>query len=392
MLATSQIQVFSDVEATYPMTAVAGDGVFLLVYQDNSDYYQFRLMDNERNILWTKQFDELVKNTIDNNYEIIIDKVLYDIDNTFAIFFGKRLIKISPDGEIVLDQPNFLNYISEVCDIQLASDGNYIVCGNNGQRAVFSIYSREGELILNKLYFVHLPEKNSFTSFRETVDGGYIVGGCNESITPGLDCSIFFVKYSSVGGVEWTKRYYVDPPTIGSSSENGENSFGKEIILNADGSFKYIFNTGNSISVNQTGRIIQLNLEGDSINTETLQKGRSNFCAGTDKDRNVFARFNSPMQGIGRGSIQLQDGKVIGVVNEKRTNDNLSQLNFNISEHAYTYVLNSQNQIISTDFIDTNFAINISDITQLSDNSIVLFGSILGFENKLELILISYTL
>ena len=55
-LSPQDVKVFHDLDVKWAMDAVAGDGVVLLTYIDQYNKYQFKLVDNAGNDIWTKDF------------------------------------------------------------------------------------------------------------------------------------------------------------------------------------------------------------------------------------------------------------------------------------------------------------------------------------------------
>ncbi len=179
------------------------DGGYILagVYFD-SGYLGFLIKtDAAGNLSWLKSFPlqaTSVQQTADGGYVITGYSSLNDGD----IY----LVKTDSAGDLVWSQGIGGSGYQYGSSVRQVADGGYIIAGNNnsvdanGDGYLVKTDS-SGNVLWSQIIGGALYQ--SIESVRQTVDGGYILAGEDDSVD--LNCNAYLVKTDSSGNVSWSK-------------------------------------------------------------------------------------------------------------------------------------------------------------------------------------------
>ncbi|SMC63130.1 T9SS C-terminal target domain-containing protein [Moheibacter sediminis] len=149
-----------------------------------------------------------------------------DVSGTNKGFTDSWIVKLDASGDIEWDKLYGGNGSESAWSIQQTTDGGYIIGGNSSSSASGNVsgagkgnddywilkLDASGNIVWDKLYGGSGTE--SFTSIRQTTDGGYIVTGSTNSSNSG-DVNAtnkgvrdaWIVKLDASGNIDWKKLY-----------------------------------------------------------------------------------------------------------------------------------------------------------------------------------------
>jgi hypothetical protein len=120
------------------------------------------------------------------------------------------LIRLDANGDTVWTRVYGDSTNQDLFDVELTSDGGYVVTGHNGDcndpskyDVLFIKVAANGDSLWGHIYGG--SEIDIGYSVKATTDGGYIIAGCTE-LLPG-DLYTYFIKTNSTGDTLWTSRY-----------------------------------------------------------------------------------------------------------------------------------------------------------------------------------------
>ncbi len=121
------------------------------------------------------------------------------------------LIRLDAAGDTVWTRVYGDDTNQDLFDVELTSDGGYVVTGHNGDcndptkyDVLFMKVAANGDSLWGHIYGG--SEIDIGYSVVATADGGYIIAGCTESLTPG-NPSTYFIKTDIMGDSVWAKSY-----------------------------------------------------------------------------------------------------------------------------------------------------------------------------------------
>ena len=118
------------------------------------------------------------------------------------------LIRLDSNGDSLWTQVYGGPDHQEGYDVELTSDGGYVITGLTGSCPDYDAYlikaDANGDSLWGHTYGDSLIETGY--SVKATSDGGYIISGNAESWTPG-DLQTYFIKTNSTGDTLWTRIY-----------------------------------------------------------------------------------------------------------------------------------------------------------------------------------------
>ncbi len=183
-----------------------------LSFYDTFLYYNIYVVrtDADGDTIWTwKYAGELyayaydVEETPDNGYVIVGKTGGPDFDD-----YDAYLIKLDANGGIVWTRVYGDNTTQEGFDVELTSDGGYVITGLTGncpnKDVILIKVDANGDSLWGHTWGGNLGEAGY--SVKATSDGGYIIAGYSESYTPG-NPQAYFIKTDSNGGTLWTRIY-----------------------------------------------------------------------------------------------------------------------------------------------------------------------------------------
>ena len=222
------------------------DGNFAFTGWYNSDIHITKI-DQSGTIIWEKIFGS---NESERAYDII------EMSNGDIVFGGSTrgfgavdedfyVIRLSSSGETIFQRIWGTQGSDEVYDmLEESNTGNLVVTGHysNG----FSIYlaklDNAGNIL--KQSTPYSLKSHGSKEIKETLDGGFIIVGSEDTTNPYMQYDIIIVKTDSDGNQEWSKLF-----GLGNSPD--QNDYGYDVAVLDDGSYAVVGSTtsyGNVIS------------------------------------------------------------------------------------------------------------------------------------------------
>jgi hypothetical protein len=371
-------KVFPSENVKWALDAIPGEGVALLTFIDNEDNYQFKLIDNSGNEIWTKDFGYTYRVSPRTQIKAAapdtLIHIIYDIDNTFAIFRGSSLKKINHKGNVVFSDPSFLNGMEKVNvdRIVLGNTDNYLVLGDlsiSGNRAFASEYNRQGQQVYIKTYSVNLSGLNTFTDAQALEDGNHLLAGTFESKTAGLSSSFFLANLAPNG----------DLTLIKNNEMRCTACVGRQLYKTKEGEYVYLISAIVEDALDSRSLVYHVNQAGDISHLDSLDLTSFNLASRSSL-------------------VQKGDGSFAGIIKSKnhiRTLESLGSLSSPTKPNTYTgpvysyyFSLNEIGIVKNKVFFTTSYSNYFNSIIKLSNNRILIFGALQSFgeDNKLSII------
>lgn len=376
------MKVYDDTNVKEAIDIVAGVDVVLIVYVNLNREYHLKLIDNEGREIWDKTFEGIIQSQTSNVDELILD-IIHENSEVFTFFYGRRLIKINYNGEVVEDIPVFSN-LSDQYDfnrIYVNRRGNYIILGKallGGDRTFIAEFTQFGEEVFRDIFYINVTGINSYTSLIQNEDGGYFIAGLFKRPNASLRNQFILVEYDEEGEKLDQHIYYIDDFVDEGITETNFSSLGSELFRASDGKLILTFNSFSSEVNKKNSLVFSINQEWEVVNTQVLDLASTNFLAGT-------------VSGIGDGMVKNRDGSFTGLVSEKQPDEFFYlqvPMNFESAEYSYIFDLNPNGEIIHKEFIDRNYSNYFNSVCKLSNNKTAFFGTMLSFGKELKLALI----
>ncbi len=367
--------ILTDNNVKWAVDAVAGAGVALLTYVDNDDNYQFKLIDNAGNEIWTKHFGYKYKvsphsTTLQPTPDTLIH-ILYDVDNTFAVFRGTSLKKINHAGEVVFSDNSFLDGMEKanVAKVILGNGDKYLVLGDlsiSGNRAFVSEYNRQGQQNFIKTYTINVSGVNSFTDAQPLGNGNHLLAGTFESNTAGLNSSFFIANLASNGDLTVLKNNDMDCTSC----------VGRQLYQTSEDAFVYLISAIDENSVDTRSLVYHFNQAGEIHNLDYLD----------------LAQFNLASR---RSLIQQADGSFTGIIKSK--DDIQVTLNslaasipmrpntYTVPVYSYYFSLNKIGTVRNKAFFSTSYSNYFNSIIRLSNGRVLIYGALQSFGEEMRL-------
>ncbi len=399
----SQIKVLGESNVVEANTAVAGDGVYLLVYTNVEFEYFAKLMTNEGVELWTKNLTvelgfnayipPLNAQALQTSGSILtIEEVLYDIDGTFAFFSGQRLVKMDIHGDVVYDNPQFVTAYSSssigisILNVFITNDGDYFVSGRlnqglNSHRGYYTKYSRTGNIEFTASYFIDTSGNMGITGAIEQ-DGFFMLGGYYSVISGMGNNKYYMLKVSAEGELIWAQNHNTASTDFFFAFSYAP-TLGRELILLNNGNMMYIMVPAHEFMPDQRSKGFIIDEKGAVVDSVFFDLANSNVASGAN-------------QAIGKGIVQLNDDSYIGIVNPISSvegavleNEIIVPLNYQFPKYGYIYSLDAFGGIDNMKYINRSLSNTLSAITLLSNGRTVILGVQASINNELRLILIT---
>jgi len=372
-----EMKLLSDNNVKWARNAVAGEGVVLLTYIDNNDNYQFKLIDNAGSEIWTKDFGYKFQITpasgMTSAAPDTVINILYDIDNTFAIFRGSTLKKINHLGEVVFSDAFFLDGmgIARVAKVMLGNQDSYLVLGElliSGSRAFVSEYSREGHQNFLKTYAVNVNGVNSFTDAQILDNGKHLLTGTFESKTEGLSSSFLITELSPDG----------DIGTIIQNDIECVSCIGRQLHRTVNKKYIYLISAIDENSSNARSRVYHFTDSGSILNVDSLDLSVSNLASSQSLIQNTDGSFS----GLIKTRNDIPDYLVItGSVP-------LRPETYTVPVYSYYYTLNEKGVVQNKAYFNSLYSNYFSTIARLSDNRVLIYGAVQSFGEEIKLAII----
>ena len=318
-LSPQGVKVLPDLDVKWAMDAVAGDGVVLLTYVDQYNKYQFKLVDNAGNAIWTKDFGykHEVTPQLGQNFATsdTVINILYDIDNTFSIFRGSSLKKINHKGEVVFQDNYFFNEIggANIAKVMLGNNNNYLTLGElelSGNRAFASEYTRSGQQLFLTIHTVNIMGTNTFTDAQLLDNGNYRLSGSFNTSSQSLSSSFFTADMDPNGTLGVVNNHFVEGVFI----------LGRQLFRTNENTYIYLLSAIDENAEDTRSRVYHLNPSGDILNVDYLDLAVFNF--GTEKSL-----------------LQNPDGSFLGLMKTSNEIPNYLGITGNVSQTPNTYTV-----------------------------------------------------
>jgi hypothetical protein len=367
------VTVYPDADVYWAIGAVAGDGVVLLVYGDNAEQIRFKLIDNAGYEIWTKTFGYTYNPNDFNSFSNI--NVIFDADNTFAIFSGTGLKKINLAGDVVFNDDDFLGALANatIHKIMLGNNDAYValgVIGLGGQRAFISEISRTGHQNFIKLYAVNTIGLNVFTGAVKTATGGYLAAGSFASNTAGLASAFFTMKLAPNGDILALNKTEIDSCVC----------HGRDFIQLGDNSYAYVLSPGGFDLPENRTRVYRINDTATVLGLSFINLAKTNFGAG-------YTPF------FGNGLVQTNSGALLGIIKSGFEGRFASSsfgfpLTYTAPHYGYYYALNANAARTNQAYLNTYYSNYLNSIVTLSNGHALVFGTTLSLGDETKLITI----
>lgn len=371
-----KLKILEADEVKYAMDAVAGDGLVLLSYVDNADNYQFKLVDNSGEELWTKNFGykyEITPRTTSGyGATDTIISIVYDSDNTFSIFRANSLKKINMEGDVVFSDNSFFEGMesSTFLKVKLGSNNNYLVFGEiviAGNRAFAGEYTRNGDRNFLTFHTVNLLGNNTITDVQKNTNGNFLFAGTFRSNTLGLESSFFTLELDPSGVLVNVMNYEIED----------FSASGRQLYQGENGSFIYLVSSADSVRGDRRSRMFQINETGEILNLSYLNLADVNF-------------------GPNKALLQKRDGSFIGLM---KTGNEIPTIQisvvttilavrpgtFGTPNYSYYFETNKNGLVQNQKFIQSSYSNYFNAVISLSNGDVLVYGAVQSFGEDVKL-------
>jgi hypothetical protein len=374
-LSAAGIKILHSENVKWARDAIPGEGVVLLTYVDNDDKYQFKLIDNAGNEIWTKHFGykyQISPRTVQalTGPDTII-QIIYDVDNTFTVFRGNSMKKIDHAGNVVFSDNSFLTGMEKasVAKIMLGNADNYLVLGElsiSGKRAFVSEFNRQGQQEFIKIYTVNVSGVNFFTDAQALKDGNYLLAGTFESNTEGLSSSFFLANLAPNG----------DLTIVGNNDITCASCVGRQLYKTAEDNYIYLISALDQDAQELRSSLYHFNQAGEILNVDYAD----------------LAPFNLASQ---RSLLQNEDGSFTGIIKTKddiqttlsnsTASDPLRPNTYTVPVYSYYFSLNKFGAVQDKAFFSTSYSNYFNSIIRLSNGRVLIYGALQSFGEEMKL-------
>ncbi len=380
--------VFQDEVVESTLDVVVNGDIALCTYL-SENVYMMKCVNSDGEVLWTKPIGHGMGELVDGYFQNLEKVIVDNTDNSFALFYGNRLLRIDVTGEEIYHNPTFLNLSGyEKFDVLQNKEGDFIIVGTKSQRAYVAKYSHDGQEIFRKIYFISLPGINAFTSVKEVSEGGYLLAGTHESQSSEFWNSVFIAKLTDDGEFEWMNGTELSPSQITEGELDGRNVFGRELIHMQNGNYIYVINASHYSIPNPDVKVLILNQKGDVLKKQSLNVATSNFAVGITGNLSAF----SAQRNIGYGLVQNSDGSFSGLINKSRPS-NLDDFN-GVDElggnPSYTYQLDTNGDLMESKYFSRLNTSYYTGIGQFENGTRIAQGTSLSFGTISKMVLIYF--
>lgn len=360
--------------------ATAGDGVVLLTYITNQGTYNFKLIDNDGNELWT------VASNLPYMWQsnsAFVHKVLFEDDGLITVLYHRSRVRYNMDGEEVSREENrfafpWNNFVTR--NVIQGQNGEYIyigyytVSGLNTRASVVG-YDRDGNVLFSDFYSA-LPGTYAYTGGQTLDDGSYLLAGSYSALTEGHSESYFVTRINPSGEVLWTVTHPATD-TLSSVLEQTEIA-GRNMIRTADGNYMFFIE---GFSKSQQ-RIVRF----DDAGEEIAPQRTINF------EGPGYTYANSAYKGA--ALAQHEDGSLYFIGNEWNqenrpilgTNVLIVQGVFQSPSYGSFFRLDTESDVWKRAYFNRNYNNWLTGAIRLNNGKIMLAGTILSLGTDLKII------
>ncbi len=368
--------VFNVIELT------PGEGVALITYTDRSEFYNFMLVKNDGELLWTSRFRVRVN---PGSALVQFIQVIAMPDGTFGALYQKGLYIIDLDGSIS-PQPqavfNELGFNSQD-HIRVLDDGTFLIAGQvflGGNRGFIAAFTANGTMLYRHLLTINVGGTTHYTSSTPLPDGSFLFAGTFTSNVPSLDNSFFISKLTAQGNLLWTKIHPFSPfETAPLNISQFLTVQGRDLLPLRDGSFVYLLNPRGPELADQRMRLVYVNDEGDEILPHSFINhaaiNTTNFSLGARRAAMVLNSDGS-ITGLGTTAYPIALGNVFLT----------APLSYSEPQRSFYFNLDGNGQPQFTDDIDRNYSNAFTAIAKLSDGRTMIAGTQLALGIDLQII------
>lgn len=364
----------------------AGDGVVLMTYIDNNDFYHFILLENNGDTLWTRPFKSRMTGTTGIVSRPI--NVLAMPDGGFGVIYENGLYTIDLDGTIST-QPQVLfdnlQTWQSGTHFRVLDNGNFLLAGQialGGNRGYIAEYSQNGSMLYRHTLLINVSSATIYTSSIQLPDGSFLFAGSFTSPVANLNNAYFVSKLSEGGELLWTKIHDTDPFEAGGVFTNQNTTYpGRNMLPLSDGTFVYLLNPRGAIFSDQRMRLVYFDADGEATRPHTFinhaEINTTNYSLGVDR----------PAMALN------EDGSITGLATTSHPavigNSFLAPpLSYRAPQRSFFFDLDLQGQPQRTADVDRNFSNSFTSIARLSDGRTMIAGTKLAMGVDLKIMCI----
>jgi hypothetical protein len=365
-----RLQIWEEDEVKWAMGAVAGEDVVLLVYVDNANLYNFKLIDNDGKEVWTKTFG--YRFLVKENGQIPGMKIIHDSDSSFAIFYDYGLKKVDYNGSVIYDNKSFINRNRYgrlvITNLRLSPNDEYMIVGSVGR-------AQPALLQLNKAgvqvgVFINSQGQSHNDRYTDVIpykDGSFLIGRTGTSDNS-ADSNYFFVREIRNDGK-------VLAGLIDEKIFDGRY-VGRELIKISEGHYAYLLSPIDDRSPDKRSRLYHFNDSGEITGLTYLDLAPLNVATGNESYISKSLVRNGKM---GFTGLMKMDFEIPTEGSSSRPGT------YNNAHYSYYYDLDGAGELIRSEYITRTYSNYFNGIVKMSNGQMLLFGTTLslGEEPKL---------
>ena len=398
LLIPSSIKILQDDFSDRTLDLVPGDGVMLAVYTTIEEKVICALLTNEGEVIWRRDIGvTTMLYPLFSSSDMRIEEIIYEGNGVFSIMGRSngdgRIIKINTEGEIVSDQSNFFTLTNGYHRFGVFKDKaqNYISYGFTGTgRSFLSKHTPSGDLIFRNIFSEtsgsSFNDNQAVTGCVQLESGEFVLAGTYTPSNLAEFASVYFIrKFTSDGEEVWYRRYELDPIPSATTLGSGNNIFGRDLILNPDGTFSFLMNDADRSTDRSKARLIKFSSEGNFLSEQFIDLATTNLIGG-----NSLSPENPNYQGtIGQSLVQKADGSYVGIVNRYDESGTQFGSNLRTPHFPYIFELDQGGNLVNMQFSDRVYSTFYSTCVSLSNGKTAIFGRIISIgETSKPLIII----
>lgn len=238
LLRPTLMRSYDDPEVQALTDATAGDGVVLLTYITEQGTYNFKLIDNDGNELWTTASNlPFVSGTRLGH----VHKAFFEDDGLITVLHQRGRIRYNMQGEEVSRENILFTFNFDIRNVIQGPNGEYIFIGyqvvtTNNLRATATGIDRNGNFLFTHTY-TGTTGICAYTGGVTLEDGSYLLSGAYNSINDDQGDAYFITRIGPTGEVLWTVQH---PTTDVPASLWDRNLIaGRNMIRTADGNYLF---------------------------------------------------------------------------------------------------------------------------------------------------------
>ncbi|MFT5513236.1 MAG: hypothetical protein ACI8SE_001642 [Bacteroidia bacterium] len=361
-----RLQIWEEDEVKWAMGAVAGEDVVLLVYVDNANLYNFKLIDNDGLEIWTKTFGYVY--SVKSNGQIPDMKIIHDSDSSFAIFYDYGLKKVDYNGSVIYDKNTFIDRNRfrrlVISNVVLGMNNEYMIVGSQGVGtfafSIFLRYDKDGLLLGSPISQQRQAQIERNTDVIPYKGSSVLIGNTGTSFSSSDSNYLTVTKFDPNGNQQ---------VQIFHSSIPDGNYLGRELIKISEGNYGYLLSPIDNRSGDKRSRLYHFNDSGEITGMTYLDLAPLNVGAGNTSY-------------IGKGLVKNGKNGFTGLmkmdVEISKEGSSSRPGTYNKAHYSYYYDLNESAELIRSEYITRTYSNYFNGIVKMSNNQLLLFGTTLS--------------